>query len=60
MERRPTKIMNVETGEVYPSLTAAGYKLGYLTTLKLPPHVLDDPEAEFTRRGVRLKIVPNE
>lgn len=53
------KVMNLDTKEVYPSLTEAGYRLGYLSTLKVPANAWDG-EVEFTRRGVRLKIVSNK
>lgn len=59
MEQKAVRVKNLDSGEVYSSLTEAGYRLGYLSTLKVPPHAWED-DAEFTRRGVRLKIIPNQ
>lgn len=55
-EKQPIQVLNIDTGEVYPSLTKAGEALGYLSGLNAPAEAYEN-ETEFMRRGYRLKLV---
>jgi hypothetical protein len=54
-ERPPVRVKNLDTGEVYSSLTEAGRKLGFLSNLKVPKKV--GPGDRFEKGGVSLELM---
>lgn len=50
------RILNVTTGEIYESVTVAGRKLGYSTTLHVPENAKDG-RAIFVRKNVQLQVL---
>lgn len=54
-ERAPIRIKNLDTGEVYASLTEAGRKLGLLSNLKLPKNI--GPGDQFEKGGFQLEFM---
>lgn len=53
--RRPVRILNLTTGEEYPSRQAAGRALGYLAALVVPKQ-----GGVFERKGYQLQVVDDE
>lgn len=54
--KAPIKVIDLETGETYNSLNEAGFKLGYLTAVKVPARAYEEGE-EFVLRGHRLRLL---
>lgn len=54
--RKSIQIYNLTTGELYPSLTVAGRKLGFLSNLIVPEHLRDGNSA-FWRAGYELIVI---
>jgi hypothetical protein len=54
--KRPIRIRNLDTGEVYSSLNEAGIKLGLISAIHVPVRVRRDG-GEFQRGGCRLEMV---
>lgn len=52
---RPVEIVNLDTGEVYRSISEAGRAFGYLSKLPIPKEVRENG-GEFMVRGYRLRI----
>lgn len=56
VEKPPSRIVNLDTGEVYESARSAAKNLGYATNLPIPPHVRAHGGV-FKCRGTTLKLV---
>lgn len=55
-EKRPIRIKNLDTGEVYQSANEAGRKLGLLSNVYIPRRARESG-AEWRSGGYRLKLV---
>lgn len=54
--KRPTRIRNLDTGEVYSSLNEAGIRLGLMSAIRVPVRVKRNG-GEFQCGGRRLEMV---
>jgi hypothetical protein len=54
--KEPVRVLNLDTGEEYPSLTEAGRRLDYTSALTIP-RGRRESGYEFQSRGYRLRLV---